>query len=223
MARLRNREDIYGVKTIKTDPFTGDPDTAETGFRHSDAYHRFFRGYTEVRREKPGGVFRIERYYTQDWIEPAGSRLQDVLYRVACGGLTAFAWLATLVGCGAEVPSNGERFPAVFAAAAVILLLILTGVVLLAIFSSRRRTLGDQTLCHSLLWKLALVQGGVTLLAIPTKLLSAPISGREAESCVWLLLAVCAEATVSFLEHGRRYQIIPNNIKLPEGEAHEIW
>ncbi len=219
----RQREDIYGVKSIKTDPFIDDPDTAETGFRHSDAYHRFFRGYTEVRREKNGGGFRVERVYTQDWIVPEGSAALDTAYRVGFLGLTAAAWMGTLRGFGAAVPSNGVRLPAAFAAVTVILLLFLSGAVLLAAASPRKRTLGDQILRHDVLWRLALIQGIGTLLAIPTKLLCAPFSKQELGSCVWLLLAVCAEGAVFFLEWRRHYGTLPNDTALPEGEAHEIW
>ena len=67
---MRNRQkvgnDIYGVKSDwKLQQRLGE--TAETGFRHNDHYHKYFHGYTELRIEKPNGKYRIERYYTDDW------------------------------------------------------------------------------------------------------------------------------------------------------------
>ena len=66
---MRNRQvgtDIYGVKNgWKLEQRLGD--TAETGFRHDDYYHKYFHGYTELRIEKPNGKYKIERYYTDSW------------------------------------------------------------------------------------------------------------------------------------------------------------
>ena len=54
---MRNRQvgtDIYGVKNgWKLEQRLGD--TAETGFRHDDYYHKYFHGYTELRIEKLNG------------------------------------------------------------------------------------------------------------------------------------------------------------------------
>ena len=44
MRRQSDLDDIYGVKRIRSNPLDKDNDVAETGFRHSDAYHRYFRG-----------------------------------------------------------------------------------------------------------------------------------------------------------------------------------
>ena len=59
--KKKTGSDIYGVKGKR--PFRDE--SPETGFRHSDHYHRYFRGYTEVRTEKPNGGYRLKRFYTR--------------------------------------------------------------------------------------------------------------------------------------------------------------
>ena len=73
MRRQSDLVDIYGVKRMKSSALDRNDDSAETGFRHSDAFHCYFRGYTEIRNVKPNGKLDIKRFYTQPWIVNSAS------------------------------------------------------------------------------------------------------------------------------------------------------
>jgi hypothetical protein len=223
MARQSSLEDIYGVKSAKANPFASNSDAAETGVRHSDAYHRYFRGYTEVRCEMPNGRCRIKRIYTRDWIVPGGTAAQDILYRIGIAVLTFLTWSGILHGLGADVPSNAASLPSALAGISVLFMAVFSAVVLLMISAPRKRTQGSHSLCRNGLQRLALFQSITTLLTIPAKLLSAPITHAEIVSCIHLLGACCASAAILILEHRRKYEYAHNGSKLPEGESHEIW
>ena len=223
MARQSSLEDIYGVKSAKANPFVSDSDAAEPCVHHSDAYHRYFRGYTEVRCEMPDGRCRIKRIYTRDWIVPVGTAAQDILYRIGIAVLTFLTWCGILHGLGADVPSNAASLPSALAGISAIFMTVFSAVVLLMISAPQKRTQGSHALRHNGLQRLALFQSITALLTIPAKLLSAPITHAEIVSCIHLLGACCALTAILILEHRRKYEYVHNGSKLPEGEFHEIW
>ena len=92
MRRQSDLDDIYGVKQIKSNPLDRDNEVPEIGFRHSDTYHRYFRGYTEIRREKPNGGYRVDRYYTQPWIVSTAPVRDYWLTRLMYAVLVILSW-----------------------------------------------------------------------------------------------------------------------------------
>jgi hypothetical protein len=85
-----------------------DESSVEEGSRlsHSDAYHRFFEGYSELKVVDPSGRIRIRRIYTGVHYRPRLSRKQMVLLRLLYPPVFAAAVALFLVAALRGVPSN---------------------------------------------------------------------------------------------------------------------
>lgn len=226
MRRQSDLNDIYGVKRIKANPLEQDEQVPETGFRHSDHYHRYFRGYTEIRREKPNGGYRVERYYTQPWIVSAASAQVYWLTRFMYASLAILSWILYLFAMLADLGSNRSLLVAVPGLPAVILLFLLSVVTVSYICVRRRMTLWEHTASSGRLKRLSLLTGGCMALTAVCKgiflLRSGWGDGELTSLCLTLASAGCA-AALFFLEREVVYTTVPNDTVLPEGEAHEIW
>lgn len=225
MRRQSDLNDIYGVKGIRN-PLDKDSDAPETGFRHSDAYHRFFRGYTEIRREKPNGRYAVERYYTQPWIVNAASRQVYWLNRTLYAFLLFLCWMLYIHAMTMDLGSNRAWFVAIAGMIALIALMLLTVVATIYIFMRKKMTLWDHASSTKRLKALSLITASAMALTAVTKGVYWVRCGKNAgewQSIAMMLLAAAAAATVCFLERQVVYATIPNDTVLPEGEAHEIW
>lgn len=227
MRRQSDLSDIYGVKKIKSNPLEKDNEVPETGFRHSDSYHKFFRGYTEIRREKPNGRFRVERYYTQPWIVSAASPQVYWLTRLMYAFLVCLSWSLYVRAMTMDLGSNRVWFVAIPGLPAVILLVLLSIVTLCYIFVPRKMTLWDHESSTKRLKILSLVTGGCMALTAVAKVISLACFGgsvgAELLSAGLTLLGAFAAGAVFLMERGVAYTTVPNDTVLPEGEAHEIW
>lgn len=226
MRRQSDLNDIYGVKRIKN-PLDQDNDVPETGFRHSDSYHRYFRGYTEIRREKPNGRYAVERYYTQPWIVNAASSQVYWLTRLMYAALICISWILYIWAMTMDLGSNRAWFVAIPGMPSVILLLLQSVVTISYIFMRRKMTLWDHESSTKRLKMAALITGGCMALTAVMKLAYLVIyggaGGREMLSIGMTLLAAASTAVIYPLEREVVYTTIPNDTVLPEGEAHEIW
>lgn len=226
MRRQSDLNDIYGVKGIQN-PLDKDGDAPETGFRHSDAYHRFFRGYTEIRREKPNGRYRVERYYTQPWIINAASRQVYWLNRVMYAFLVFLCWMLYIHAMTMDLGSNRAWFVAIAGMVALIMLILLTMVTAIYIFIRKKMTLWDHASSTRRLKVLSLITGSCLALTAAAKGFHLVHCGQsiqgELRSIAMMLLAAAGAATLYSLERQVVYTSVPNDTVLPEGEAHEIW
>lgn len=225
MRRQSQLDDIYGVKSIQTNPLEKDNDVPETGFRHSDGYHRFFRGYTEIRVQKPNGRFQIQRYYTQPWIVSAGTGKEYWLKRVLLVLLAAASWAAYVWSMCLPLGSNRWWATAIPGLAGVIGLLVLSAVVLCCIFAPRKMTLWDHASTSKRLKVMSALTGGCMALAALAKLLYLVLHGgtEELYGIAGTAVAAACAAGIHILERKTVYTTVPNDTVLPEGEAHEIW
>lgn len=227
MRRQSDLDDIYGVKGLKSNPLDRDNDVPETGFRHSDAYHRYFRGYTEIRVQRDNGRFAIERCYTQPWIVSTESDREYLRKRVLLLILLAVSWGAYVWGLCLPLGSNRWWGTAVPGLAAAILLVLLSAVTVSCLFSRRKMTLWEHYATSKRLILLSAVTGGCMALAAAAKLAYLLLYGGAAApellSCAAVLAAALAGAGMYLLERKTEYTTLPNDTVLPEGEAHEIW
>lgn len=77
-------EDIYQVQNpdIPGDAWGEYQDgEREKGVTHSLHYHKYFEGYTEVKKQKPNGKSYIERIYTAPWYKQDLSDKERILIR----------------------------------------------------------------------------------------------------------------------------------------------
>lgn len=227
MRRQSDLNDIYGVKQIKTNPLEKDNEVPESGFRHSDAFHRYFRGYTEIRREKPNGRYGVERYYTQPWIVSTAGTQVYWLTRLVYVTLVCISWMLYLWTMCADLGSNRVWFVALPGLPAAILLFLLSAVTVSYIFIPKKMTLWEHSSSTNRIKTVSLLTGGCMALTAAAKAAYLMLYGGNAVGeliSIGITLAAAAAAAALFvLERGVVYTTIPNDTVLPEGEAHEIW
>lgn len=226
MRRQSELDDIYGVKRMKSNPLEKDNDAPETGFRHSDSYHRYFRGFTEIRVPKENGRFRIQRYYTQPWIVSTASSKDYWLKRVLMIVLLVSSWGAYIAGMCLPVGSNRWWITAIPGLSSVVALVILSAVAISCLFAPRKMTLWGYESTAKRLKLLSGVTGGclaLTLMAKLAYLLLYGVTAAEIRGCGLVLTAALATAAIHIMEQRTEYTTVPNDTVLPEGEAHEIW
>ncbi len=226
MRRQSDLNDIYGVKRMKSNPLEQDNEVPESGFRHSDAYHRYFRGYTEIRREKSNGRYRIERFYTQPWIVSTAPVRDYWLIRLMYAAFICLSWILYLWTMNADLGSNRSLLVAIPGLPSVVFLVLLSVVTVSYIFARKKMTLWAYESSSGRLKKLSLLTGGSIALTAACKIVYVLSCGSDAGEwisiCTTLTASACALAPF-FTERKVVYTALPNDTVLPEGEAYEIW
>ena len=225
MRRQSDLDDIYGVKRMKSNPLEQDNDAPETGFRHSDSYHRFFRGYTEIRVPKEKGRFQIQRFYTQPWIVSTESSKDYRLKRVWMLLLLAFSWGAYITGMCLPAGSNRWWVTAIPGFGTVIALVLLSAAAVNYLFAPRKMTLWGYESTAKRLKLLSAGTGGCMAATLAAKLVYLLLYGgaMEIRSGAKVLAAALAVGAIHRMERRTEYTTLPNDTALPEGEAYEIW
>lgn len=227
MRRQSDLDDIYGVKRRMSNPLDKDNDVPETGFRHSDSYHRYFRGYTEIRVPKADGRFQIQRYYTQPWIVSTASDRDHIGKRVWMLLLLAASWAAYVWSMCLPLGSNRWWITAIPGLISAIMLVLLSAVTVGYLCARRKMTLWEYASTAQRLKRISAITGGCMAMTVPAKLVFLLRYGGDAPSellsSVAALAAALAAAGMYLLERKTVYTTIPNDTVLPEGEAHEIW
>lgn len=217
MRRQSDLCDIYGVRSQTREL---EEASSADSVRHSDSYHRYFRGYTELRRKQADGKYVLERYYTQPWILCAGhtGRRKAGYVLLAAGGWALFVWALCL-----PATSNASWAVALPGLTAAVLLVLFSGALVSYCFRPRKMTIGIQTLTSGRLRWSALAACCAMALTAAGKCSCGVRGGTEAASLAGVVLAAMAMLAVFRLEQRAMYTTVPNDTVLPEGEAYEIW
>lgn len=221
--------DIYGVKSKKDSPFSrkDEVDAPETGYRHSTHYHKYFRGYTEIRKVNAKGRVVVERYYTRPWIVSGLSTCNYWLVRLLYAFLVAASAALFITGLCLKVPGTASWVVALPGMPSAILLFLLAVVTLTYIFVEKKMTLWDHASSTKRIKVVSLITAIGQALTALTLAVFALVTGEQvlkSLGCAALvLLSACCSGALFFLERKMPYQEIPNDTRLPEGEAHEIW
>ena len=221
--------DIYGVKSKKDSPFStkDEVDAPETGFRHSSHYHKYFRGYTEIRKVNDKGRVVAERYYTRPWIVSGLSPRNYWLVRLLYALLVAASAALFITGLCLKVPGTASWVVALPGMPSAILLFLLAVVTLTYIFVEKKMTLWDHASSTKRLKVVSLITvigQALTALTLAVFALATGEQVLKSLGCAALvLLSACCSGALFFLERKMPYQEIPNETRLPNGEAHEIW
>ncbi len=117
--------------------------TPEPASFHSHAYHRYFEGYTEVKRVNEHGHQFIERTYTGKYYEPKLEPFRRLTLRLFyilffIGGTVLFAFSATRT-----TPCNSALYVNLFQALSVPMLLWCAYVLVLYIPATGKLTIGE--------------------------------------------------------------------------------
>lgn len=226
---MRNRQvgtDIYGVKNgWKLEQRLGD--TAETGFRHDDYYHKYFHGYTELRIEKPNGKYKIERYYTDNWYRQDCSDKKWILQKILQLGLTlisafGYFWLMSRP----DLEGNTTHLVAIPGFVSVVLLILLVASSIAYAATKRKMTWWEHYASTTRMERYTLLTGGMIVLTGVVDVLQLFSGvrhlGAEIGLAAGILLVGCIPFLMYYLEKKMHYITEKNDVELPPGEKHLI-
>lgn len=218
--------DIYGVKNNwKIEQRLGE--TADSGFHHNDHYHKYFRGYTEIRTETPNGRYCIQRFYTEDWYVQdvsdgrwIGHKLGYLLLSLYAAG--SYLWFMSRP----DHSGNVSRIVAIPGFIAIIFLILLLASVIGYVFAKRRMTWWEKYASSERIKR----YGGFSafLLLLTAILIFGNIffGVENAAAEIGLGIGVLSSAITLFvlwyLEAHMPYRREKNDVELPPGEAHRI-
>ena len=103
--------DIYGVRRneqISHNDAEGKLDFLDKnlGITRSGYYHSYFSGYSEVRVDRPGKPYKVERVYTAPWIKQNIDDRSYVRFRIIYGLLILLAIAAFIFGMTQNIGCN---------------------------------------------------------------------------------------------------------------------
>ncbi|MCD8104425.1 MAG: hypothetical protein LUF35_05360 [Lachnospiraceae bacterium] len=231
MARKKGPEkvgnDIYGVNSNwKLDQKAGK--STEDGIRRSTYYHKYFRGYTEIRTEKANGGYKVERFYTEPWLVQDVTPAMYVWYRmmyVLLVVVTCAGYLALM--CQDGFGGTYSLLVAIPEFASVVGLILLVAATVNYVFMRKRMTLYDHHSSSDNLKKASVIASAclaaTALMIVVNIFLGVDSAINELKLAGCVLLCAAAAGVVYLIERGMPYREEENHTVLPAGEAHEIW
>lgn len=216
--------DIYGVRGGRKETLRLPDSPAKKTFnRH---YHKFFRGYTEVRNKNEKGRIVIERYYTKPWKVSALSTRNYWLLRALYVLLTVVSIVLYVTAMTQNIPGNRHWMVAIPGLPSVTILFLLAVMVVQYVTVPRKMTLWDYESSTKHIRRAALaaaiIQGVTALVLAGFALVTRQEVGQTLLCALLDLVAAGCSATIFFVERKAPYTEIPNDTKLPSGETHEI-
>lgn len=230
MGKMGSADNIYGISEKKGRRafwgFGGESESSDTGFRHSGYYHRYYRGYTEVRREKSKGKFAIERIYTAPWmVQDVGDRAY-VLLRIGYLLLAMISCILYVYFMAMRLPSNSCWYVAIPGMPALAAIFLLCAAVVGYIARPRKMTLWDHGSGVKRLKFAAVLTAALQAATMLAKLIFVVLNPYAVGAELLCALGVSASAAAAYLifhiEKRIKYREEANNTKLPDGEKHEI-
>lgn len=228
--KWKKGNDIYGVKgrgdsfydlENKLDIYDKNVSVNRSGF-----YHSYWRGWTEVRVDRVGKPYSIERVYTAPWIRQDLSTRDYVLVRILYGLLIAFSIALFAVAMTRQVGSNYCWYVALFGLPSAIIMFVVAWMFVSYAKAPRTMTLYEHRSSSAYLKYICLIFSiGLAATALSTVLYTLlnlndePL--RQLLNVLLDLLAAGGVFTVFMLEKNMKYVDIPNTNKPPEG-GHEI-
>lgn len=227
MGLFRKQHDITDIYGVRRDKPEGErlPD-APSKRNFNRHYHNYFRGYTEIRRTDEKGRVKIERYYTKPWMVSGLSGGKYWLLRALYVLLTAAVVVLYITMLTRNIPATRSWIVALPGLPAAVVLFLLAMAVIQYVFTPRRMTQWDHLSSTRSLKRAALAAAIILAAAALAAVVFLVTDGREIAGTLLCALGLLAAAACAFamywVERKVPYREIPNDTKLPEGEAHEI-
>lgn len=223
----RTKAFLEKMMTFGQDPRTELGDL-ETGFRHSNYYHKFFQGYTEIRTVKPNGKIGIERRYTAPWLQHQLDTKQWVLTKAAYVLGVLISTILFLLALVQRVPTNTAGIVAAPGMLTVILVLLMWMSVCTYVTAPRKMTRWQyQSGKKKIELFTRLTAGGILLTAVMKVVYLCGWARSSWGAEIPGLLALVASAIPLVLmylkEYKMQYQEIENNTLVTEEERYQIW
>lgn len=212
----------------KLENFGQDPRTdlgnLETGFRHRTYYHKYFHGYTEIRRTNARGRVVIERRYTDPWHRHKLSTMQWVFVKIAyfLGLLLSsalFLWAVLQ-----RIPTNASKIVALPAFLSGFLLLLLWAGVLAYVTAPRKMTWWEFRSGKRKVTRFSLLAAISMALTVLAKVGLCAFLGFDGEvgSMVTLAAAMIPMVAMFLAERKMPYEYLDNEENITEEERYEI-
>lgn len=216
--------DIYGVRSNRQETLRlPDSPAKRTRNRH---YHNYFRGYTEVRKVNENGRVVIERYYTKPWKVSGLSTRNYWLLRLVYVFLTVAAIALYITAMTQDVPGNHHWLVAIPGLPTITVLFLQIVTVIQYVTVPRKMTIWDHESSTKHIRRAAIaataIQGLTAVMLFAFALVTGQEVGRTMVCVLADLIAAGCSAAIFFVERKVPYTEIPNETKLPFGEAHEI-
>ncbi len=219
--------DIYGVNSNwKLDWKTGK--NTGSDIQRSNYFHKYFHGYTELRIPKPGGGYRIKRYYTEPWlvhdVKPAADVAFRALYFILTAAICLGFWMLMSSG---SFDGNASLLVVIPEVPAVLSLILLLAASLNYMFMRRRMTWYDHRSSSGNLKKAAVIAaaclGATGLMVIANIFTGVSSALNELKLAGGVLICAAGALFLYLLEKNMPYREEKNDTVLPEGETHAIW
>lgn len=230
MAKIRQPKkvgnDIYGVKSdLALKQKLGE--TGDTEFRHSDHFHKYFHGYTEVRTEKSNGKYQIQRLYTSDWYIQDLSKKKYVLLRILYTALlllsaSMYLWMMT------RNDYDGTRSALVAVPGYIVMvgLILLSASLIAYICTKRKMTWWDQYATSGRVRRYSFITAilmWMTSLCIFANIcIGVESVGKEMILGIAILVCGLLIFLIYLIERQIPYKEEKNDTVLPKGELHLI-
>lgn len=219
--------DIYGVRRKERyshNDAEGNLDYLDKnmGVNRSSFYHSYWRGWTEVRIDRPGKPFKVERVYTAPWIRQDLSTRDYVLVRILYGVLIALSIALFAIAMTQRVGSNYCWYVALFGLPTTILMFVVAWMFVSYAKAPRKMTLYEHRSTSTYLKVICLVFS-IALAATALSTVVYTLLNMDDEPFKQLLnvlldlLAAGCSVTVFLLERKMKYVDIPNTNKAPQG------
>lgn len=218
--------DIYGVKGRENSLYDlenkSDIYDKNVGVNRSSFYHSYWRGWTEVRVNRIGKPYSIERVYTAPWIRQDLSTRDYVLVRIFYGLLIALSIALFALAMTQRVGSNSCWYVALFGLPSTILMFVVVWMFVSYAKAPRQMTLYEHRSTSSYLkWICLAFSIGLTATALSTVVYILLNTGdeplRQLLNVALDLLAAGCCFTVFMVERKMKYVDIPNTNKAPAG------
>lgn len=205
----------------------GEKGASRDRHHRNDYYHKYFRGYTEVRQLNGRGRVVVERYYTKPWIVSGLSKEKYWLLRLLYLVLMAASAVMYIIAMTRDVPGNYSIVVGIPGYAGIMALFFLMIATFSYVFVEKKMTIWNYTSSTKKLKRFSLATSIGQLvtaiaLAVYAMITQAAVSKSLLCAAAALLSAVFSGA-MFLIERKVPYVEQPNDMKLPAGEHREIW
>lgn len=219
--------DIYGVRgkeSISPNDDEGKLDYLDKtkGVSRSTFYHSYWRGWSELRVNRLGRPFTVERVYTAPWIRQDLSNRDYVLVRILYGLLIALSIVLFSFAMTRRVGSNTCWYVALFGMPTTIIMFVSVWMFVVYAKAKRQMTLWEHR-CSSSYLKWTCLVYAIALCATAASTVVYIFLNISDEPWLQLmnvvldLLAAACAFVVFRLERKMKYIDIPNTNKAPAG------
>lgn len=224
--KWKKGNDIYGVKgkgnSIYDIEDKADIYDKNAGVNRSGFYHSYWRGWTEVRVDRIGKPYGIERVYTAPWIRQDLSTRNYVLVRILYGLLIALSIALFALAMTRPIGSNYCWYVALFGLPSAIIMFVVVWMFVGYAKAPRKMTLYEHRSTSSYLKWISLgFSIGLAATALSTVVYTILNTGdaplQQLLNVLLDLLAAGSVFTVFMLERKMKYVDVPNTNKPPVG------